>query len=77
MPLAILALTAVAGLYAALADGYAPFILALVALTTVVVIGLPALEECSAVERVDRLAELRDPELWCLCVLGVLIYSFS
>ena len=40
MPLAILALTAIAALYAAMADGYAPFVLALVALTTVVGVGL-------------------------------------
>lgn len=40
MPLAILVLTAVAALYAATADGYAPFVLALVALTTVVGVGL-------------------------------------
>ena len=39
-PLAILALTASAALYAATADGYAPFVLALVALTTVVGVGL-------------------------------------
>ena len=40
MPLAILVLTATAGAYAALADGYGPFILALVALTAVVGVGL-------------------------------------
>ena len=40
MPIAIAALTVAAGAYAALADGYAPFILALVALTTVVGVGL-------------------------------------
>ena len=40
MPLAILALTMLATAYAALADGYAPFVLALVALTTVVGVGL-------------------------------------
>src|SRR5262245_45477326 len=40
MPLAIAVLTAAAGSYAALADGYAPFVLALVALTTVVGVGL-------------------------------------
>jgi branched-chain amino acid transport system ATP-binding protein len=40
MPLAIVALTAIAALYAFLADGYAPFVLALVALTTVVGVGL-------------------------------------
>jgi branched-chain amino acid transport system ATP-binding protein len=40
MPLAILALTAGAALYAAKADGYAPFILALVAITVVVGVGL-------------------------------------
>ena len=40
MPLAILALTALAASYAAMADGYAPFVLALVALTTVVGVGL-------------------------------------
>jgi branched-chain amino acid transport system ATP-binding protein len=40
MPIAILALTMAAGAYAALADGYAPFVLALVALTTVVGVGL-------------------------------------
>ncbi len=40
MPAAILALTAVAALYAAMADGYAPFVLALVALTAVVGVGL-------------------------------------
>ena len=38
--IAILALTAIAALYAAIADGYAPFVLALVALTTVVGVGL-------------------------------------
>ena len=43
MPVAILALTAVAALYAATADGYAPFVLALVALTTVVGVGLNVL----------------------------------
>jgi branched-chain amino acid transport system ATP-binding protein len=40
MPIAILALTAAAAAYAAIADGYGPFILALVALTTVVGVGL-------------------------------------
>jgi ABC-type branched-subunit amino acid transport system ATPase component/ABC-type branched-subunit amino acid transport system permease subunit len=40
MPLAILALTALAALYAATADGYAPFVLTLVALTSVVGVGL-------------------------------------
>jgi ABC-type branched-subunit amino acid transport system permease subunit len=40
MPLAILVLTAMAALYAATAQGYAPFVLALVALTTVVGVGL-------------------------------------
>ena len=40
MPLAILVLTATAGAYAALVDGYGPFILALVALTVVVGVGL-------------------------------------
>jgi branched-chain amino acid transport system ATP-binding protein len=40
MPLAILALTALATLYAATADGYAPFVLTLVALTSVVGVGL-------------------------------------
>ena len=40
MPLAILALTALGVAYAAIADGYAPFVLALVALTTVVGVGL-------------------------------------
>jgi len=43
MPAAILALTAAAGLYAATASGYAPFVLALVALTTVVGVGLNVL----------------------------------
>jgi len=40
MPLAILALTAAAAGFAASSDGYAPFVLALVALTTVVGVGL-------------------------------------
>ena len=40
MPLAIVVLTAAATLYAALAEGYAPFVLALVALTVVVGTGL-------------------------------------
>jgi ABC-type branched-subunit amino acid transport system ATPase component/ABC-type branched-subunit amino acid transport system permease subunit len=40
MPAAIAVLTTAAGSYAALADGYAPFVLALVALTTVVGVGL-------------------------------------
>jgi len=40
MPLAILGLTALATAYAAAADGYAPFVLALVALTAVVGVGL-------------------------------------
>src|SRR5262245_12004797 len=40
MPLAILALTALAASYAATADGYAPFVLTLVALTSVVGVGL-------------------------------------
>jgi len=40
MPLAILGLTALATSYAAAADGYAPFVLALVALTAVVGVGL-------------------------------------
>lgn len=40
MPITIAALTAIAGGYAAVADGYAPFVLALVALTTVVGVGL-------------------------------------
>jgi branched-chain amino acid transport system ATP-binding protein/branched-chain amino acid transport system permease protein len=40
MPLAILALTVGAIAFAALADGYAPFVLALVALTTTVGVGL-------------------------------------
>jgi ABC-type branched-subunit amino acid transport system ATPase component/ABC-type branched-subunit amino acid transport system permease subunit len=40
MPLAILALTAAAAAFAAFSDGYAPFVLALVALTTVVGVGL-------------------------------------
>ena len=43
MPVAIFALTAVAALYAATTDGYAPFVLALVALTTVVGVGLNVL----------------------------------
>src|SRR6202140_349872 len=40
MPLAILALTAASFIYAVKADGYAPFILALVAITVVVAVGL-------------------------------------
>src|SRR3984893_249329 len=40
MPLAILAMTAAAAGFAASSDGYAPFVLALVALTTVVGVGL-------------------------------------
>src|ERR1700692_18061 len=40
MPLAILALTAAAAGFAAGSEGYAPFVLALVALTTVVGVGL-------------------------------------
>jgi len=43
MPLAILALTALATFYAATADGYAPFVLTLVALTSVVGVGLNVL----------------------------------
>jgi branched-subunit amino acid transport system permease len=43
MPLAIVALTALATLYAATADGYAPFVLTLVALTSVVGVGLNVL----------------------------------
>ena len=43
MPSTILALTAMAALYATMADGYAPFVLALVALTTVVGVGLNVL----------------------------------
>jgi branched-chain amino acid transport system ATP-binding protein/branched-chain amino acid transport system permease protein len=39
-PLAVLALTALAALYAATTDGYAPFVLTLVALTSVVGVGL-------------------------------------
>lgn len=40
LPLAILALTGAAAFYAATVDGYAPFILALVALATLVGVGL-------------------------------------
>jgi branched-chain amino acid transport system ATP-binding protein len=40
MPAAILALTATAAAYAAIAEGYAPFVLALVALTVTVGVGL-------------------------------------
>src|SRR4029077_10399350 len=40
MPFSILSFTVLAVVYAAIADGYAPFILALVALTTVVGVGL-------------------------------------
>ncbi|WP_211911857.1 branched-chain amino acid ABC transporter ATP-binding protein/permease [Tardiphaga alba] len=43
MPAAIVVLTAAAALYAAKADGYAPFILAMVALTAIVGIGLNVL----------------------------------
>jgi branched-chain amino acid transport system ATP-binding protein len=43
MPLVILALTAGCALYAATAEGYAPFVLALVALTTTVGVGLNVL----------------------------------
>jgi ABC-type branched-subunit amino acid transport system ATPase component/ABC-type branched-subunit amino acid transport system permease subunit len=40
MPMALLVLTAVAALYAAKAEGYAPFVLAMVALTAIVGVGL-------------------------------------
>src|SRR3954467_15422119 len=40
MPVLLVALTAVAALYAARAEGYAPFVLAMVALTTIVGVGL-------------------------------------
>jgi ABC-type branched-subunit amino acid transport system ATPase component/ABC-type branched-subunit amino acid transport system permease subunit len=40
MPMALLALTAAAALYAAKAEGYAPFVLAMVALTAIVGVGL-------------------------------------
>src|SRR3954462_10398695 len=40
MPVVLVVLTAVAALYAARAEGYAPFVLAMVALTTIVGVGL-------------------------------------
>jgi ABC-type branched-subunit amino acid transport system ATPase component/ABC-type branched-subunit amino acid transport system permease subunit len=40
MPVTLLALTAIAALYAAKAEGYAPFVLAMVALTAIVGVGL-------------------------------------
>ena len=40
MPATLLALTAIAALYAAKAEGYAPFVLAMVALTAIVGVGL-------------------------------------
>ena len=40
MPIALLTLTAAAALYAAKAEGYAPFVLAMVALTAIVGVGL-------------------------------------
>ena len=40
MPVALLVLTAAAALYAAKAEGYAPFVLAMVALTAIVGVGL-------------------------------------
>ena len=40
MPVTVLALTAAAALYAAKAEGYTPFVLAMVALTAIVGIGL-------------------------------------
>ncbi|MET0969836.1 MAG: branched-chain amino acid ABC transporter permease, partial [Tardiphaga sp.] len=43
MPLAIVVLTAAAALYAAQADGYVPFVLAMVALTAIVGVGLNVL----------------------------------
>jgi branched-chain amino acid transport system ATP-binding protein len=43
MPLAIVVLTAAAALYAAKADGYVPFVLAMVALTAIVGVGLNVL----------------------------------
>src|SRR3954468_13503821 len=43
MPFAIVALTAAATIYVATADGYTPFVLALVALTTIVGVGLNVL----------------------------------
>jgi len=43
MPIALLVLTAAAALYAARAEGYAPFVLAMVALTAIVGVGLNVL----------------------------------
>jgi branched-chain amino acid transport system ATP-binding protein len=40
MPAVLVVLTAAAALYAARAEGYAPFVLAMVALTTIVGVGL-------------------------------------